>query len=182
MCEIYKASLLHDSATARRQQRVEDLVPDAHCDGDDQVHNAYFRFSFSNSFSRDVRNNLAQSMEIDTFERALFEAFSNRFPSCTSVHQRAHMSVCEHATRLTQSKAWLLDYLVCGPKRAVLPVSPSLKVWFLTLNLPSSGSQILNSPTVNHSKRLGVSRPMQRKKDAVFHARPPEQSRVRNER
>ena len=30
MREIYKASLLHDSATARRQQRVEDQVPDGY--------------------------------------------------------------------------------------------------------------------------------------------------------
>ena len=32
--------------------------------------------------------------------------------------------------------------------RAVFPASPSVKIWFLTLNVPSSGSQMLKSPII----------------------------------
>ena len=54
---------------------------------------AYFRFPLCNSFSREDRNNLAHSMEINTLERALVEAFSNRFPRFTAAHERAQVSV-----------------------------------------------------------------------------------------
>ena len=53
----------------------------------------HFRFSFSNPFSREVCNNLAQPIEIDKLKRALVEEFSNKFPSRSSVHQSAQMPV-----------------------------------------------------------------------------------------
>ena len=50
-------------------------------------------FSFCNAFSREASNNLAQPMKANTFERALVEAFANRFPSRATAHQCAQMSV-----------------------------------------------------------------------------------------
>ena len=49
--------------------------------------------SFGNSFSREARNYLAQPMKVNTFERALVEAYANRFPSSATAHQCAQMSV-----------------------------------------------------------------------------------------
>ena len=53
----------------------------------------YSSFSFCNSFPREACNNLAQPMKVNTLERALVEAFSNRFPSRATAHQCTRMSV-----------------------------------------------------------------------------------------
>ena len=52
-----------------------------------------FSLSFSNSFSREARNNLVQSMKFNALDRALVEASPNKFPSFTAVHQCSQMSV-----------------------------------------------------------------------------------------
>ena len=75
----------------------------------------YFRFAFSNSLPREASNtNLAQPMKVNGLEGAMVEAFPDKFPSFTTVHQRAQVSVSVGTSSgLKQSRAWFLDNLVC---------------------------------------------------------------------
>ena len=68
-----------------------------------------FSFSISKSFLCETCNNLGESMEINTLEGALVEAFPDKFPKPHSI-----ASVCpgvcflKRVTQLNQSRAWLL--------------------------------------------------------------------------
>ena len=70
-----------------------------------------FRFSFCNSILREASDDLTQPMMVNALEGALVEAFSNRFPSRSTAHQYAQMSV--YVMRLRQSRTWLLDCGAC---------------------------------------------------------------------
>ena len=70
------------------------------------------RFSFCNSFPREASDDLTQSMIVNALEGALVEAFSNKFPSRTTTHQCAQMSVVASSQcgggnqELTSEVAW----------------------------------------------------------------------------
>ena len=53
----------------------------------------FSRFSFCNSFPREASDDLTQPMKVNALEGALVESLSNRFPSPTTAHQCAQMSV-----------------------------------------------------------------------------------------
>ena len=55
---------------------------------------------------------LTQPMKVKARERALVEAFTDRFPKLRN-SASACPSVCQHVTQSRQSRACLLDYLVC---------------------------------------------------------------------
>ena len=53
----------------------------------------YFRLSFCDSFTREARSDLAQSVKVDGLERVLIKAFSQRFPRFTAMHQRTKVPI-----------------------------------------------------------------------------------------
>ena len=50
-------------------------------------------FAFRKSFTSQVRNDLAESPEINTFKRRRIEAVFNRFPCLTTSHECPKMSI-----------------------------------------------------------------------------------------
>ena len=61
---------------------------------------------------------------------------------------------CTIGCRIFPCKVWLCDFKDMWEKerkRALFLASPSVKVWFHTLSIPSSGSQTLKSPAITPS-------------------------------
>ena len=84
------------------------------------------RLPFSNALPREACNNLAQPMKVNTFERALVEAFANRFTSRATAHQCAQMSVpvSSHGSRTNQELCTRAAR--CGAEKLMVGTIPGL--------------------------------------------------------
>ena len=87
----------------------------------------YCCLSFCNSFSREAGNNLAEPTKVNTFERALVEAFANKFPSLETDSASMCPDVCSCSPQSSSSNQELGTRAAwCVSQEFVMSLFPGL--------------------------------------------------------